>query len=260
MSTDWSLRESKPSGNPNVKDDFRCHGTNIHGERCGRPAITGKQYCQFHGGKQRIAAMRKPGTPGKKYDKYMPASLIDKYNEAMDDPDLISLRDSIALVDARIKDTLSHFDEMVPEKYWRDFQSLWADFMFAIRTNDTVRQTVLVRQIDAKIQETTAYANMWDELTNSLDLHRKLVDTEYRRLNAMKSMMPIDEVMRLLATVTLSMRDAVYKYSDDRTATRVIGHLSEIYRKTVIAQSNHLLAERADDVVIEANADDTSSE
>jgi hypothetical protein len=71
------------------------------GERCRRPAVPGRNVCRYHGG----ATPRGIASPNFKHGKYskdLPKGLIARYEQAAQDPELLALRDEIALLDARM--------------------------------------------------------------------------------------------------------------------------------------------------------------
>src|SRR5688572_13217384 len=68
------------------------------GKRCGRSAATGRDVCHIHGGKTPAG----PASPQFKHGrniKYLPAGMQAKYQAALEDKELVSLRDDIAMVD-----------------------------------------------------------------------------------------------------------------------------------------------------------------
>ena len=56
------------------------------------------------------------------YSKYLPKRLLKLYASAMNDPELLNLRDEIALIDVRLMDLVSQADD----------DSVWPEILLAI--------------------------------------------------------------------------------------------------------------------------------
>ena len=71
------------------------------GEQCKRRATPGRNVCAIHGGKTRQGVSSGQFQHGR-YSKYLPARLLERYEESRSDPDLLGFRDELALTDARL--------------------------------------------------------------------------------------------------------------------------------------------------------------
>lgn len=87
------------------------------GQQCQRHAMIGKTVCHMHGGKTR-GGMASPVLKHGRYSKFLPTHLMERYQESLNDSDLLSLREEIALIDARLSELLAggvpDWDVMVP--------------------------------------------------------------------------------------------------------------------------------------------------
>src|SRR5579872_1667541 len=82
-----------------------CSARKRDGSACQQPAMPDGR-CRMHGGK-RLTGIAHPGlTAGGRFSKYRPARLADHYETARRDPELLSLRENIALLDSRLADVL----------------------------------------------------------------------------------------------------------------------------------------------------------
>jgi hypothetical protein len=66
--------------------------------------------CRVHGGAT-PGGMALPQYKHGRYSKYLPTGLADKYNEALLDTELVTLRDDIALVDSQIQERMEQGKE-----------------------------------------------------------------------------------------------------------------------------------------------------
>ena len=73
------------------------------GERCKRHASIGRDVCRMHGGAS-PRGVDHPSWRGKGYSKDLPTQLRDRFAASVDDPDLSSCRNELALIDAKLGD------------------------------------------------------------------------------------------------------------------------------------------------------------
>ena len=72
---------------------------------CRAKVMLGRTTCYHHGGKSLVGPAVNTYRSGR-HSRYLPVRMAAKYQEAEHDPELLSLRDEIALVDARLADLL----------------------------------------------------------------------------------------------------------------------------------------------------------
>lgn len=158
------------------------------GDRCKRHASPGHNVCHIHGGKT-PSGMALPQTKHGRYSKHLPTRLGERYEAALSDPDLLALRDEIALTDAEVARILDSLDEEPPE----DLE-------------------------ERKHWQKTIEANR-DRTQSLIEQRRKLVETERKRLVDLQQMMTAEQAMTLLAAV----ESVVRKHVHDRNVLAAIG-------------------------------------
>ncbi|NIV94971.1 hypothetical protein GWN42_19815, partial [candidate division KSB1 bacterium] len=109
----------KPEGylpEPNFPQDHRffgakrCHAwSRRQGRQCLRVAMKGSNMCYVHGGASPVGMQASRYKHGR-YSKYLPANLREKYEQMTRDPELLSLRNEIEMVSARIAELLETLD------------------------------------------------------------------------------------------------------------------------------------------------------
>jgi hypothetical protein len=142
------------------------------GQQCQQYAMHGKSVCYHHGGKS-LAGASAPALRHGRYSKYLPVHLADKYQESLNDADLLALRDEIALIDSRVLEILSN-------------------------GNMDDRQ--------------------WSVVEQTLDLRRRMVETERKRLVDLQQMMTAEQAMTMLAVIV----DTVKRHVNDRDILQAI--------------------------------------
>lgn len=160
---DWS----QPHGSSDDAITRQCSATSKRsGHRCRKHAMRGRTVCRVHGG----ATPRGVASPHWKHGKYstiLPDRLAAKYEDALRDRRLMSLRDAIALVDVEIGDTL---------------QSL----------------------SDGK-GDPASEQQVWLHARQALELRRKLVETEVKHLLMSGQMVTAEQVVALMAMLLASV-------------------------------------------------------
>lgn len=165
----------------------------------------------MHGGKSPIG----PGLPQFKtgrYSAFLPSRMAADFDAAMGDPELVSLRKEIATVDARIIDLYRRVDKGEAGTIWEELHEAWASLERAqARAEAGAYQTAFdhVKRIVAKGFNDTA---AWAEVCNQIDLRRKLVDSEQRRLTLAHESLTQDRAMMMMSRLV----GIVQKHVTDR--------------------------------------------
>ena len=79
-------------------------------QRCKHHATPGMSVCRTHGGRTPVGLAALNFKTGR-YSKYLPTALVGRYVAARTDPELLSLRDEIGLVDTRITEVLTSISD-----------------------------------------------------------------------------------------------------------------------------------------------------
>lgn len=184
-----------------------CGAKTRKGTICQRPPmVNGK--CHLHGGKS-LAGIASTQWKTGKYSKYLPGRLMARYEEALNDPELISLSGEIALVDTRIGELLTRIDTGESGQHWKDANKYFADATEAIRQNDTKAHQVAMLSLRDVLQVGQRDFYVWGEIVGLLEARRRLVDTERRRLVDAEQMITANEAMSLVAALMVVIKQHV---------------------------------------------------
>ncbi len=97
----------QPHGSMEAAIPRQCTATSKRsGARCRKPAMQGRTVCRAHGGAT-PRGVASPHFRHGRWSKDLPAQLAERYTQARQDAELLSLQDEIALVDTRIGDLLA---------------------------------------------------------------------------------------------------------------------------------------------------------
>jgi hypothetical protein len=197
---------------------MRCNAKNRQGEQCGNHAANGTSKCKFHGGAS-LVGIASPSFKTGRYSKHLPSRLAARYAEALSDPELLALRDEIALVQTRETELLEHLDSGLSLQRWRAAQTAYSNLIVAMQARDSAGlQTALIALEDALGAPARDDYAVWDEVVALTEQRRKLVDSEQKRLAVAQQMISAEQAMALIARLT----DTVRKHVDDPSVLAAI--------------------------------------
>ena len=136
-----------------------------------------------------------------RYSKYIPARLQGRYEEALADPDLISLRDEIALVDTRISELVSGMDTADSRELWEAVGVAYMSLTAARKVKKWDRVDVGLKTLGNLVQRGANIWQAWQEIEGVVDQRRKLVEGERRRLVDLQQYVTAERVLLLFTVV-----------------------------------------------------------
>ena len=198
------------------------------GEQCRRPAMAGKAVCYHHGGAT-PGGMNSAQYKSGRYSKYLPERLRAQYEATQQDPDILMLRDEIALADARLTDLLTRVDAGGSGTLWMDLKKLLQQLGTGVETADLDVARAALKGLAGVVQKGSSDAAAWQEVQAVLMLREHLVRSERQRLVQMQQMISVEQALLLIAAVTESVR----RHVSDATALR--GIAGDLVRLTTFA-------------------------
>ena len=191
------------------------------GVQCKNHAMIGKEVCRIHGGKS-LSGLAAPAFKHGRQSKYLPARLMERYTEALDDPDLLALRDELALLDARLADVLGRVDTGEAGRHWIGLAEAWRTVERSVNEVDRLQA---MADLGDLIEQGVADYAAWDEVLRLIEQRRRLAESERKRLVEMQQMITVDRVMTLVAVLV----DVVRRHVTDRQALSKISEDLRLY-------------------------------
>lgn len=204
--------------------------------------------CSVHGGAT-LVGVEAPNYKGRGYSKDMPIRLAERFKAAMDDPELTSLISEIALVDVRIAELLEKFDLNESAEAWNLVAAAAIKIRNAIEAiralvdeeTDDGRRKVgeLVAGIDFlddAIQAGARDRTLWHELFGTVEVRRKLVDTEGKREDRLQQMITARQTMEVFGALQMILTDEIeaLPLSDDdkrQLLSQIAGRLRNLLNR-----------------------------
>lgn len=218
MATETIDRENGPM----TKDrphDATCGAKTRAGTPCQQVAGWGTNHvgsgrCKLHGGKSLRGIMATDQRAGLKYSKYMPSRLLDRYQDAISDPDILELKHEIALTDGRLADLLTRVDTGESGRIWQKLYKEWAELETAVMEKDQKKQRESIQLIGSLIKQGHNDYAAWREIQDTVDQRRKLVESERKRLVETQQFITAEQAMVLFAAMSAIIKQHV---TDERT-------------------------------------------
>lgn len=172
---------------------------------CKKAALKGTTRCRQHGGLSPSGMQHwrlRDGVSSGRYSKALPRDMLEKYTEARTDPELLSLRDELALTDTRLAHLLENLDTGVQAQAWREMHALWRQFLRAQQAKDTGTMRLVLNRLGERIEASAQEENTWREINECVERRRKLVETEQRRLVNMSQVLTYERAAVLFGYIT----------------------------------------------------------
>lgn len=169
--------------------------------------------CRIHGGKS-LSGLASPTIATGRYSKHLPTRMGERYQQALTDPELLAMREEVALIDSRLSDVLSRVDTGESGKVWADLQKAWKVY----RTGPPDKRMEAEATISDLISDGASDYEAWAEVREIVDQRARLVANERQRLMQMQQMLSVEQAMTLMAAIA----DSVRKHVSDRDALAAI--------------------------------------
>jgi hypothetical protein len=157
--------------------------------------------CRMHGGKTPKGPALPQFRTGK-FSKVLPVRLAAAYREAAKDPELLSLRSEIALLDARIIELLGRAETGESGALWDALQHAWAQFRRERASGDVQGMHAAMAHLDALMEQGLRDHLAWAEIGDAIEQRRKLVDSEQKRLVALRQVLSREQALTLIGVLT----------------------------------------------------------
>ncbi len=171
------------------------------GKLCGAQPMKGKTVCYHHGGKS-LAGKDSPSYKTGRFSKYLPDRLAEKYEEALSDPELISLSNELALVDSQLTTQLELWHESgMARDGWTRARNLFNAFRRHTNAGDQLRALDDLEALRVLLDEGNENVLAWKFIGELIESRRRLVETERKRLSDEDHAVSIDKLMLFMGAL-----------------------------------------------------------
>lgn len=178
---------------------------NRPGEICHCNPLKGRNRCKLHGGNR----VRGPEAPAYRHGKYshcVPQQLEVNYQAMLKDPEILSLKEDIALQRAHMLHALQQIDFKEVGVHFQQLGKHMKTLKTAIRQGKVADLNAAIASIESILEDEGRNRDLWADVQANEELIRKLVETEHRRMVDNQYMMTVEQGMGLVAGLASIVR------------------------------------------------------
>lgn len=196
----------------------RCNARRVSGVGyCMKLPVIGRTRCFKHGGGTPIGAASPQFKHGRR-SKYLPGNVAALYQSALDNPELMSLRDEIALIDTWI-------NQRIERTAWGETRDRWETVIASTREINKAVASGDPSMLASAVEALTKVANaqsqsehMMDDVVELIERRRRLVDSQAKMESSLQQNITAERAVLLVAALS----DIVCQHvSDQETRRRV---------------------------------------
>lgn len=184
----------------------RCKMIKADGERCNNPVRPGWTVCRYHGAGGRDTPGGLPPVSGR-YSKHLPTRYIERMDAFLQNPDYLSMRDDIALLDTRLSEQLERLEGADTKEAWGKVKS--AAILLQKKAEFDRELLNIYRILQSAIQSYQEDREAWGEIVAIIDKRRKVADTERRRIEAAQQYLTLPEANAMMTVLVEAVMDIV---------------------------------------------------
>jgi len=174
--------------------------------------------CNTHVGLSGVTGAAHPSYRGRGWSKDIPTRLVERFQASMDDPDLLSQRAEIALLDARIGDLLRQVDTGESIRAWAEAKRLFRQMKEANARGDAAGIATAVQGLDRVLDKGATDALAWKDVLATVEQRRKIVQTEHEHQDREEQMITLERALLLVG----SLQNAVMTHVRDTRTQQAI--------------------------------------
>ncbi len=198
-----------------------CNAHKRDGSQCGMAAIRGKTKCRMHGGKN-PSGIAHPNYKGLGYSKSLPARLAVRYEEAVNDPRLFSMRKDAAACRARLHELFERLDSGESGEVWQHLGAAHAAFTLAVNSGDAVAMRKELAVMQEWIGKGQGDYAAWEDVRATWESLCRLTTTEQKTLVTMSQVMTYEQVALYMGVIAESIREIVVTHVDGKARQQML--------------------------------------
>lgn len=187
-----------------------------NGSRCPAPPMENGR-CRMHGGMS-PSGTASPHWKGKGYSKHLPKTYLADYEEALNDPELISSRHETALFVARAQELTRRLASGESGQAWETMRKALGELTDAIELGNPITVAESLAAMREAVESGYTDELAWRELLEVGERKTKVAEREVKRLLTLDQMIPAEQAHAMVSAIVQAIHDEV---RDDDTRARV---------------------------------------
>ncbi len=179
--------------------------------------------CYKHGGAT-PAGLASPNFKHGKYSSVVPGRMLARYQEAEQDPALLSLRSELALLDGRLFDLLGRVDTGESGRIWGKAQEAVLDLRAANLNKDQEAAGEALNRLIGIISKGHSDYAAWHEVHEVVDQRRRIAESERKRLVETHQMITTERALALMGAIVGAIKEEINDQKLlQRISARILG-------------------------------------
>ena len=162
----------------------------------------------MHGGKT-PKGVDSPHFKTGRYSKYMPSGLLDTHHEMIQDPQLLSLRENIALTDTLLANLLPRLDTGESGAAWDMVKKLVKTTKHAYHSENLASMMQALDDMEDLANQRILHYETEKEIRQVMDTRRKLVEAENRIALQQENAISVEQLMLFVSQVLAVIQGVV---------------------------------------------------
>lgn len=136
-----------------------------------------------------------------KYSRVLPAGLKERYEQAISDEELVSLRDELGMMDVRLAELAQRLQGGEAGQLWGDLRAAEAAFTRAMEAGDTGNAGQAMKRISELIRRGGPAEGQWEELLDLIQKKARVAQAEWKRLSDLQQVLTAEQAQAMLAHI-----------------------------------------------------------
>ena len=164
--------------------------------------------CRLHGGRS-LAGAASPKFKTGKNSKYLPARLLERYEEALADETLTDMTDDLAAVEARIADLYQQLDAGGGGEIFKNAKEAFNSFRAANQDGDAQMMRESLRRLGEELDRGATESFIWREIRELQEQKRKIILSHAKHLQMTGQMISTKEANLIVSALLDAVRTEV---------------------------------------------------
>jgi len=179
-------------GQKNDKGETICGSKTRSAKPCTQTRLGDNGRCRMHNGNA-AKGVAAPNFKTGRWSKYVEPELAERYHASLEDSELLSLEDEIALTDALIASALPRLKTRESGAAWGLLRKSIDKLEESFVNEDYGKVTILMRQMRDVIDERVEHFAAEAELRTNMEQRRKLSESRRKHLIEMEQMITVEQ-------------------------------------------------------------------
>jgi hypothetical protein len=193
---------------------------------CVSPFLNENGRCKKHGGKS-LTGTAHPNFKNGRRSRNLPTRLLERYEEALNDPKLADFTEDLALIEARLDALFQQIDEGGGAEIMLEIKDSYKSFTYASKDGDKQAMRESLRRLGDAINRGSREEGIWDEIRALQEQRRKIILAQAKHLQLTNQTITVQKANIIVA----ALLDSVRRYVTDRkTLTDITNDFLRITR------------------------------